>query len=387
MQIEKRQQQFLMRFCRLNFFLSTGIAALSLLGWVAGASFVTSYRSSYIPIAPSSALLLLLLSGVLLIYMYRPDHRVAKISAAAVAFVTLAVCSLLLAGYFLRVSFMIESLGLHSPGGYGGKFPVGHMSPITATALILASTSGLVLVLLSARAAAFGHAAGIPGMVVALIGFVVSLGYMYGTPLLYGGQMIPMAFPTAAACLFLGIGLVAAPGPLTMPAAAFTGPSVRSRLMRYFLPTVIVIFLIQDVVSWRLLRESGNPALLSAVTVILTVFIVGLAIERIAMKVGGAIDQAIAERNKAEADREKLIAELQDALASVKTLSGMLPICASCKKIRDDTGYWEDVASYITRNSDLLFSHGYCPDCAKAARDEFAKFKAEVKRERATFDR
>ena len=124
-------------------------------------------------------------------------------------------------------------------------------------------------------------------------------------------------------------------------------------------------------------RQSGNPALLSAATVILTIFIVGLAIERIAKKVGGEIDQAIVERNKAEADRKKTIAELENALSKVKTLSGMLPICAGCKKIRDDKGYWEDVASYITKNSDVLFSHGYCPECEKSAKEEFAKFKAQ----------
>ncbi len=54
---------------------------------------------------------------------------------------------------------------------------------------------------------------------------------------------------------------------------------------------------------------------------------------------------------------------LQTALASVKTLSGLLPICASCKKIRDDEGYWHTVEVYIRDHSDAIFSHGICPDC------------------------
>lgn len=81
----------------------------------------------------------------------------------------------------------------------------------------------------------------------------------------------------------------------------------------------------------------------------------------------------ITERKKAEAEREKLIRELRDVLANVKTLSGMLPICASCKKIRDDKGYWDDVASYITRYSEVLFSHGLCPDCEKKAYEELGE--------------
>ena len=58
-----------------------------------------------------------------------------------------------------------------------------------------------------------------------------------------------------------------------------------------------------------------------------------------------------------------MIAELQQALQNVKVLSGLLPICASCKKIRDDQGYWQDVAVYIRDHSEAEFSHGICPDC------------------------
>ena len=61
----------------------------------------------------------------------------------------------------------------------------------------------------------------------------------------------------------------------------------------------------------------------------------------------------------------RLNAELQDAPAKVKTLSGLLPICSSCKKIRDDEGYWNQLEAYIQEHSDVLFSHGFCPECAK----------------------
>lgn len=70
-------------------------------------------------------------------------------------------------------------------------------------------------------------------------------------------------------------------------------------------------------------------------------------------------------RRQAEAEREKLIRELQDALTNVKTLSGLLPICSACKKIRNDTGYWEHIEEYIAKHSGADFSHGICPECAK----------------------
>lgn len=72
----------------------------------------------------------------------------------------------------------------------------------------------------------------------------------------------------------------------------------------------------------------------------------------------------IVGRKQHQAEREKLIVELQTALAEVHTLSGLLPICADCKKIRDDKGYWSQIETYITKHSDASFSHGYCPQCA-----------------------
>jgi PAS domain S-box-containing protein len=71
------------------------------------------------------------------------------------------------------------------------------------------------------------------------------------------------------------------------------------------------------------------------------------------------------ERIAAESERERLIAELEAALENVKTLRGLLPICAHCKKIRDDRGYWRQVESYIEERSLAEFSHGICPECAK----------------------
>ena len=75
--------------------------------------------------------------------------------------------------------------------------------------------------------------------------------------------------------------------------------------------------------------------------------------------------QAVIERHKAAMEREEIILDLREALAKVKTLSGLLPICANCKKIRDDKGYWNQIDEYIRSHSDVDFSHCICPVCAK----------------------
>jgi PAS domain S-box-containing protein len=77
------------------------------------------------------------------------------------------------------------------------------------------------------------------------------------------------------------------------------------------------------------------------------------------------LNEEILERKKAEEEKAQLIDELQQAITEVKKLSGMLPICSSCKKIRDDQGYWTQIESYIRDHSEAEFSHSICPECAK----------------------
>lgn len=91
--------------------------------------------------------------------------------------------------------------------------------------------------------------------------------------------------------------------------------------------------------------------------------------------------QEIAERKALELEREGLIVQLQQALAEVRTLSGFLPICASCKKIRDDSGYWKQIEGYLSEHADVTFSHGICPDCAKKLYGDFIDEDEALKKE------
>jgi hypothetical protein len=75
------------------------------------------------------------------------------------------------------------------------------------------------------------------------------------------------------------------------------------------------------------------------------------------------LQQEIQRRRRVESEREALIAELTGAMAEIRTLEGIIPICASCKKIRDDHGYWNQLETYIADHSRAHFSHGLCPDC------------------------
>jgi PAS domain S-box-containing protein len=72
-----------------------------------------------------------------------------------------------------------------------------------------------------------------------------------------------------------------------------------------------------------------------------------------------------------QAERETLIQELEQTLAEVKTLKGLIPICANCRRIRDDTGAWSPLEAFVRNNFDADFSHGLCPECAKKEYEEY----------------
>ncbi|MEW6488039.1 MAG: hypothetical protein AB1578_08995, partial [Thermodesulfobacteriota bacterium] len=77
----------------------------------------------------------------------------------------------------------------------------------------------------------------------------------------------------------------------------------------------------------------------------------------------GSMAERLVEKNR---ELEGKIEELQGALARIRTLSGLLPICASCKRIRDDKGYWNQLEAYLQAHSEAEFTHGICPECQEA---------------------
>ena len=86
-----------------------------------------------------------------------------------------------------------------------------------------------------------------------------------------------------------------------------------------------------------------------------------------------ALQREIQERRRTEAEKEALIGELQAALDEVRTLQGLIPICAGCHQIRDDAGFWQRLESYFEDRSDARFSHGLCPDCARRLYPDFVE--------------
>ena len=121
-------------------------------------------------------------------------------------------------------------------------------------------------------------------------------------------------------------------------------------------------------------RESEKGILrlqrLERTVMVITIFVLLLMAGFIFRPLVIRLQAHLIEREQAEAEREKLIVELREALANVKTLRGLVPICASCKKIRDDQGYWNILEDYIAKHSEADFTHGLCPECKQKFDDE-----------------
>jgi PAS domain S-box-containing protein len=89
------------------------------------------------------------------------------------------------------------------------------------------------------------------------------------------------------------------------------------------------------------------------------------------------LQKDIVRREFIEHEREKLITDLREAFAKIKILTGLLPMCAWCKKVRDDQGYWKKVETYVQEHSDASFTHGICPDCLKKVDPETYRNEVE----------
>lgn len=280
------------------------ISASSFIGWALGSTFITSLNPHYVPIAPSTAGCFFILGASFLGYVLHHESPTARMLARLCASFVILICAIILIAFFQGITFNAERLGFYLPT-ISADFPAGHMSPITAAIFIAASGGVLCLIFSPKGGQCYKNAASFLALALIAAAFIVIIGYLYGTPFLYGGSIIPVAFPTAAAFAFLGLGLLTASGPHVPPMIVFSVPSVRNRLLRVFLPPIIAFVLIY---GWACKAGSlltRNPALTSLLITILSAVFMGILISKMAHSIGAEIDLAHREHDKqAEALRE-----------------------------------------------------------------------------------
>lgn len=294
----------------------------------------------------------------------------ARTAGTGLAFFASAVGGLTLAEYLFAFDLGIDQLLLRAGLEDPAVASPGRMAPATALSFLFL---GMALVTLRAgrprNFVARSYWLVLPALLLSAIALV---GYVFDVHSLYKvGPYAPMAAHTAGAFFLLALAILAANREGGI-ARIFVGESAGGIIVRRLLPTLPVAFL---VLGW--LRLQGQNAGLFdtqfgvALTVVLSVAISTFAVYSTAMRLH-AVDL---ERELAQAqllamhdDLERRVLErtqeLENSLAQVKQLSGLLPICAWCKKVRDDQDYWQSVEQFVTARSEARFTHGICPECS-----------------------
>lgn len=271
-----------------------------LFSWMVGWRQVASLSDDYIPMAPNTALSFLLIGSCLLAVVLAPGRR-WFLWLARIGSITVSCFALIpITEYVFDYDSGINHLLFASHGIFQGV-PEGHMSPLTAMLLIASAFS---LLLLSPEINKPGYMSNVAASLacgVLLGGLVLCTGYLYGTPLLYGETIIPVALSSALAIVFLAIGLVAAAGAGSWPVDVAAGIDTRSRLLRVFLPIVVLSLIFNGWIDIRYVDPgSSNQALTESVLALLTAIFTGFVVFRFSRSIGGAIDEADKRRQLVE---------------------------------------------------------------------------------------
>ncbi len=343
------------------------LGCVALIGWSSGISAFKAVRPGLVAMKPSTAICFALAGVSLLLQVHKAPlpanvrRRLPRLLAGCVVLIAL----LTLTEYALGRDLGLDQLVFReTPEQAGASFPgrMGLTSAINFTLL------GLALLLLDAKSRREQFPAESLTLAAAVFTMAAVIGYFYGVETLY--WIVPyvnIALNAVVAFLLLCLGILLARPEHGVVAAIVSEHLGGLLARRMLLPAVLVPIL----VGW--LHVAGERAALYGPGFGAALFTSALILIFTGQVwwATRTLSRVEARRKQAELEREKLIHDLQTALAQVKTLSGLLPICAHCKKIRDDKGYWNQVEFYISDRSNAKFSHGICPECARELYPEF----------------
>ncbi|MHB8859158.1 MAG: sensor histidine kinase [Thermoleophilia bacterium] len=298
--------------------LTVAICFLVIIGWITGARLLTSVRSGYFAMPLSTTGAALLTAGALAMTVYRPGSRPSMIAARGINLVLLAFTVVILLGNIYGTEPSLEERLFGARGELNG-IPEGRMSLIAAVMFLVLNLAVLILGLGSRSKPFHKSVAACLGALVTVGGGITLLGYLYGTPLLYGGSTRPVALLAALSFTLLGAALIIGAGKDSWPLGYFVGNGVRAQILRTVLPLVAGFIALEgwlDAVVPN--RFDTNPVYVSVITAIVFLGIALYIFTKVAQKIGDAVDRADRERDLAEARRQAALEELERSNAELQ---------------------------------------------------------------------
>jgi PAS domain S-box-containing protein len=359
-------------------------ALLGLIGMHFGITLISSVYAGYRTIALSPALIWMVMGSVLVIHAARPLRGTAalfaKLVLAAIIIVEMIELPLNILGTHSIIELWLTEIGktIISPSS-------APMSPVASVFIILAALSLFFLLQGTGeirKSTRIADAAGITGLSIVVVSFTFVLSYAFGDPFLYGTQYIPIAAMSGLAAFFTGAGLITTAGSAAVPLKYITGNSTRARLLRHFVPLVMVIILIQQVLfstlnAYRLVDD----AILVAGSLVLFALVTGYAVSRISGILGSALDRAERELVQKTEDlgamNEELVAieeELRQNIDELgKSAEALRKSEARLSLAQQAAGAgiwdWDTITGEISWSRDLYEIFGIDPDKNPASFD------------------
>lgn len=368
-------RSFLTSFSKLGTVLVAVLGAGVLLGWAFDVQILKSVYPGFVTMKPNTAAGFLMAGLALWALIPQSPANTRHYIGLALAVALTLLGGLTLFEILGNVNLGIDQL-IHreDPSPVFTSSP-GRMAPPTAINFILIGIS--ILLIDVRRFPRFNVSQWLAGVANA-ISMLSLVGYVFGVQSLYGlPPFTSTALHTAAAFWLISLSVLASrPDHGFMPVVISdtAGGLLARRLLLLIVPSLFVLGWLSDAgqrAGWYDSRFA--EALMALSSMIVAAFLIAWqarSLHDLDLKREQA-EMQITELNVSLERRVRdRTQELEDALSQVKSLQGMLPMCAWCRKIRDDNDYWRSVEEYISHHTEARFSHGICPECEKAFRDE-----------------
>jgi len=276
----------------LSVFTTLLVAFFSLLGWFSQYNILERLDYNFIPMAPLTAICLLLIGACILFHVYKPEQKLVVFACGL--FILFFLVDLLLS--WVGISFIQIEKKLIKVPDLIGVVPTGRMSPITSFLFLMSVISVMAI---TSRRYVFEKLAGVLNSIAFTVTLVLLIGYLYNSPLLYGQEIIPVALSTSICFFLITVALFDILSRDVFPLNLFFGGSTHARLLRVFLP--LTAFLILAGGAMQLYLRANYPineALVLSIMALASVLIVALVTLLKAQVISNQIEKAEAEKKR-----------------------------------------------------------------------------------------